>query len=95
MLSEKIRDLADSAGIDALGFTEAYEFTGYAISHSRRIDPKLSLPSAKTIIVAGIYIGGITLPAWNNPSAQYSLNLQVLMQYPVGTCKEEYETLAC
>jgi epoxyqueuosine reductase len=66
MLSEKIRDLADSVGIDALGFAEAYEFTGYALPKSRRIDPKLSLPGAKTIIVAGIYIGGVTLPAWNN-----------------------------
>ena len=27
-------------------------------------------------------------------STQYGLNLQVLMQYPMGTCKEEYETLA-
>jgi epoxyqueuosine reductase len=67
MLSEKIRDLAGTVGIDALGFTEAYEFTGYALPKSRRIDPKLSLPGAKTIIVAGIYIGGVTLPAWNNP----------------------------
>lgn len=67
LLSEKIRNLADSIGIDALGFAEASEFTDYALSHSRRQDPKLSLPNAKIIIVAGIYIGGLTLPAWTNP----------------------------
>lgn len=67
MLLEKIRNLADSIGIDTLGFAKASEFTDYALSNSRRQDPKLSLPDAKTIIVAGIYIGGITLPAWTNP----------------------------
>jgi len=65
--SEKIRKLADSIGIDALGFAKASEFTGYALNNSKRRDPKLSLPDAKTIIVAGIYIGGLTLPAWANP----------------------------
>jgi epoxyqueuosine reductase len=67
LLSEKIRNLADSNGIDALGFAEAFEFTNYAIDHSRRQDPKRSLPDAKTIIVAGIYIGGVALPNWTNP----------------------------
>jgi epoxyqueuosine reductase len=67
LLSEEIRGLAESIGIDALGFAEASEFRGYALSHSRRRNPKLSLPDAKTIIVAGIYIGGLTLPAWANP----------------------------
>jgi epoxyqueuosine reductase len=66
-LSKKIRELAETAGIDALGFANATEFTGYALSHSKRRNPKLSLPDAKTIIVAGIYIGGLTLPAWTNP----------------------------
>jgi len=67
LLSEKIRNLADSIGIDALGFAEASEFLNYALRNSKRRDPKLSLPNAKTIIVAGIYIGGLTLPAWTNP----------------------------
>lgn len=66
-MSEKIRGLAEAGEIDALGFADASEFTGYAMSHSRRRDPKLSLPDANTIIVAGIYIGGLTLPAWINP----------------------------
>ncbi len=66
-LSENIRNLADDIGIDALGFAEASEFSDYALQSSKRRDPKLSLPTAKSIIVAGIYIGGITLPAWTNP----------------------------
>ena len=67
LCTEEIRDLAHSTGIDVLGFAEASEFTDYALKHSRRRDPKLSLPEAKTIIVAGIYIGGLTLPDWTNP----------------------------
>ena len=58
-LSEKIRHLADSIGIDAMGFAEASEFSDYALKNSKRRDPKLSLPNAKTIIIAGIYIGAV------------------------------------
>jgi len=66
LLSENIRSLADSLGIDAVGFAEASEFTGYALNHHQRRDPKLTLPNAKSIIIAGVYIGGVTLPAWEN-----------------------------
>ena len=62
LLAEKITNLADSIGIDALGFAEASEFTDYALSESQRRDPRLSLADAKSIVVAGIYIGGLTLP---------------------------------
>ncbi len=65
-LSKEIKLLADSTGIDVLGFTEASKFKGYALNHSKRRNPKLSLADAKTIIVAGIYIGGLTLPAWSD-----------------------------
>jgi len=67
LLSEQIRSLADSIGIDALGFAEASEFPDYALRSSKRRDPKLSLPDANTIIVAGIYIGAVTLPNWADP----------------------------
>lgn len=67
ILSEHIRNMAQAAGIDVVGFANASEFGGYALRHSRRRDPKLSLPEARTIIVAGIYIGGLTLPVWTNP----------------------------
>ena len=66
LLSENIRSLADSVGIDAVGFAEASEFTSYALNHHQRRDPKLTLPDAKSIIIAGIYIGGVTLPVWEN-----------------------------
>jgi epoxyqueuosine reductase QueG len=66
LLSENIRSLADSVGIDAVGFAKASEFTSYALNHHQRRDPKLTLPNAKSIIIAGIYIGGVTLPAWEN-----------------------------
>ena len=66
LLSEKIRRLAGSVGIDAVGFAEASEFASYTLNHHQRRDPKLTLPNAKSIVVAGIYIGGVTLPVWEN-----------------------------
>ncbi len=66
-LTEKLNDLAARSGLDVLGFADASEFKGYRLNHSPRRDPKLSLPDAKTIIVAGVYIGGVTLPVWQDP----------------------------
>ena len=66
LLSENIRSLADSVGIDAVGFAKASEFTSYALNQHQRRDPKLTLPNAKSIIIAGIYIGGVTMPEWKN-----------------------------
>jgi epoxyqueuosine reductase len=66
-LTKEIRGMADSIGLDALGFAEASEFRDYTLKHPRRQNPKLSLPDANTIIVAGIYIGGVALPAWEDP----------------------------
>jgi epoxyqueuosine reductase QueG len=67
-LSERLRQLAASLGIDVLGFAAAAEFEGYRLPQSQRRDPRLSLPDAKTIVVAGLYIGGLALPAWDSPS---------------------------
>ena len=67
LLTERIKSLAESIEIDALGFADASEFSGYALSNSRRRDPRLTIADAETIIVAGIYIGGMSLPAWSNP----------------------------
>ena len=66
LLSEKIKCLADSIGIDVVGFAEASEFTNYALNHHQRRDPKLTLSNAKSIVIAGVYIGGLSLPAWEN-----------------------------
>ena len=46
---------------------EASPFEAYVRLNSVRRDPRLSLPGAKTIIMAGVYIGGVTLPAWQDP----------------------------
>lgn len=67
LLSDMIRMQAESLKIDALGFASANEFEGYLLKHSKRRDPRNSLPNAKTIIVAGIYIGGNVLPSWHKP----------------------------
>jgi len=66
-LSEKIKNLGESSGIDVVGFAEASEFSDYLLNDHQRRDPKLTLPNAKSIIIAGIYIGGVTIPDWGNP----------------------------
>jgi epoxyqueuosine reductase len=105
LLSEKIRNLADSIGIDTLGFAEASEFSDYALSSSLRRNPKLSLPNAKTIIVAGVYIGGVTLAAWTNPwygrtsrlyLSEYFLDVVKLLEPIVEFLKKEgYQAIVC
>ncbi|MEN8211439.1 MAG: 4Fe-4S double cluster binding domain-containing protein [Thermodesulfobacteriota bacterium] len=65
-LSEKIRKTADFSKIDIVGFAKASEFVDYAINQHQRRDPKLTMPDAKSIIVAGIYIGGVIMPEWKN-----------------------------
>jgi epoxyqueuosine reductase len=67
LLSEKTKSIAVSLGIDVIGFTAATEFSDYLLAQHHRRDPKLTLPHAKSIIVAGIYIGGVTMPEWENP----------------------------
>ena len=66
LLTEKLNSLAEASGLDAIGFADASACKDYRMKRSIRRDPVLSLPDAKTIIVAGIYIGGITLPAWQD-----------------------------
>ena len=104
-LAEKIKDLADAIGIDALGFAGASEFKDYTLSESRRRDPKLSLPDAKTIVVAGIYIGGLRLPAWTDPwhgrtsrlyLSEWFLDVVKPLEPIVDLLKEEgYRALVC
>ncbi len=64
-LTEHIRLLANFTGIDALGFAPASLFTDYALQRSKRSDPRQTVPDAQAIIVAGIYIGEVTLPVWD------------------------------
>ncbi len=67
MLSEKIKNIAENSLIDVMGFTDASEFSNYTLKQSKRRDPKLTFPQTKSIVIAGIYIGGITMPEWDNP----------------------------
>ena len=64
--SVRIKWIANAIGIDVVGFAEASEFINYALDHHQRRDPKQTLPNAKSIIIAGIYIGGLSLPVWEN-----------------------------
>jgi len=66
-LQNKIRRLTDTGEIDVVGFADASAFTDYAWQQSKRRAPNLSLREAKSIIVAGIYIGGLKLPVWEQP----------------------------
>ncbi len=66
-LSKQIKSLGEASGIDIIGFANASEFSNYLLDKHQRRNPKLTLPNAKSIIVAGIYIGGVTMPEWDNP----------------------------
>jgi epoxyqueuosine reductase len=68
MLSQNIRSTAAEIGLDAIGFAEATPFADYRLPESVRRDPRLTLPAARSLVVAGVYIGGLTLPAWDNPA---------------------------
>ena len=63
-LSEKIINFKGSSGIDTIGFAKASQFVDYSLTQHQRRDPKLTMPNAKSIIVVGSYIGGVTLPEW-------------------------------
>lgn len=66
-LQDTIRKLTDTGDIDVVGFADASPFKGYTWKKYKRRAPSLSMSEAKSIIVAGIYIGGVKLPAWDNP----------------------------
>ena len=50
ILSEKIRNLAESIGIDTIGFAEASEFSDYQLNQHQRRDTKLTMPDANSIL---------------------------------------------
>jgi len=66
-LKSRITQLTETGEIDVVGFADASPFNDYAWQKLKRRDPNLSLQNAKSIIVAGIYIGGVKLPAWDKP----------------------------
>jgi hypothetical protein len=74
ILSEKIRKTAELSKIDIVGFANASEFVDYAINQHQRRDPRLTMPNAKSIIVAGIYIGGLVMQEWKDKFFLQDLN---------------------
>lgn len=66
MLFDQIRELAEKEGIDILRITHAGPFEGYRLSDSPRRNPHLTVPDARSLIICGIYIGGFTLPDWED-----------------------------
>ena len=104
-LSEDIKKIAESSRIDVIGFADASEFSDYSLKNSKRKDPKLSLPKAKSIIIIGIYIGGIVLPKWKNPlyartsrlwlSDYFNDIVKPLKPISGFLIKEGYEALIC
>jgi len=68
MISARIRQLAKNEGIDILRITHADPFEGYLLPHSPRQDPHRTFAKARSLIIAGIYIGGFSLPEWDKPT---------------------------
>ena len=66
ILSKKIKSFVSTPGIDIIGFAKASEFMGYLLKNHQRRNPKLTMANAKSIIVAGTYIGGVTMLEWKN-----------------------------
>lgn len=66
-LAGQIRKLARVNRIDVVRFTHADPFEGYLLPNSPRRDPHLTLPEARSLIVFGVYIGGFSLPRWDDP----------------------------
>lgn len=66
-LTGEIRRLGEDLGLDAIGVATAVPFSDYLLSRSPRRAPQISLPGARAIIVAGVYIGGLALPRWADP----------------------------
>jgi len=65
-LSENIKNFEGYAGVDTLGIARASGFANYALKQHQRRDPKLTMPGAKSIIVVGTYIGGVTMSEWQD-----------------------------
>jgi len=66
-LSDEVKRFGKLSGIDAIGFANASEFSTYLLSEHPRRNSRLTLPGAKSIVVAGIYIGGVTISQWDSP----------------------------
>ena len=67
-LAKKIIQTGNDSRLDAFGIADASAFESYLQADSIRRDPRLSIPGARSIIVAGVYIGGVILKSWQDAS---------------------------
>lgn len=67
-LTEKLKELAYNEGVDIIRFISPEPYNNYSLKESPRRNPLITLPSAQTLIICGIYIGGFDVPDQNNPS---------------------------
>ncbi len=67
-LSERIKEISGDLGIDTIKFVSPEPFENYSLKESPRRDPIITLPSAQTLIICGIYIGGFDVPDRDNPN---------------------------
>lgn len=74
-LKQLILEQAEEEGLDIIRFTSPEPFD-YAWDSPRK-DPHITLPSVKTVIICGIYIGGIDMPDRNDPDIGYFSRLIV------------------
>ena len=65
-LSKDIKNFEGLPGIDTIEFAKAAAFADYALNKHQRRDPKLTMANAKSIIVVGTYIGGVTMSEWKD-----------------------------
>lgn len=103
-LSKNIKELAIGEGIDVIRFTNAEPFK-YDLLDSPRHDPHITLPSAQTLIICGVYIGGFEIPDRHDPSiGQFSrlimsgfyFDIVKPLKSIVSLLKDEgYEAIVC
>lgn len=67
MLAGQIKQLARKGRIDVVRFTHIGPFEDYLFPDSLRQDPHRTLLEARSLILFGVYIGGFSLPFWDDP----------------------------
>lgn len=53
-LSEKVKEVASSSGLDLVGIASADSFAGFRWKDSVMRDPRLSVPEARSLVIAGV-----------------------------------------
>ena len=66
-LRERIEQIGEKEGINLISYISAERFERKSLERSQRNDPHNFLPEAHSIVVVGVYIGGHSLPHWDDP----------------------------